>query len=115
VFQTVITALGTGTGGNGTYTVANTSIALTSSANNVRALDVVRSAVCRLVTTADSSLGANEMSIAVKNDAGTIVGASKLYSRVAVAGGVKTPWTFATSTTDGDVEVEEAADAFVVP
>jgi hypothetical protein len=55
------------------------------------------------------------MSIAVKNDAGTIVGASKLYSRVAVAGGVKTPWTFTTSTTDAKVEVEEAADTFTVP
>jgi len=115
VFQTVVTALGTGTGGAGTYTVANTSIALTSSANNVRALDVARSAVCRLVTTADGSLRANEMSIAVKNDEGTIVGASKLYSRVAIAGGAKTPWTFATSQTDGDVEVEEAADTFTIP
>jgi hypothetical protein len=115
VFQTVITALGTGTGGAGTYTVANASIALTSSANNVRALDIARSVVCRLVTTADGSLGANEMSIAVKNDAGTVVGASKLYSRVAIASGAKTPWTFATSTTDGDVEVEEGADAFTVP
>ena len=115
VFQTVVTALGTGTGGAGTYTVANTSIALTSSANNVRALDVARSAVCRLVTTADGSLRANEMSIAVKNDEGTIVGASKLYSRVAIAGGAKTPWTFATSATDDDVEVEEAADTFTIP
>ena len=115
VFQTVVTALGTGTGGAGTYTVANASIALTSSANNVRALDVARSAVCRLVTTADGSLRANEMSIAVKNDEGTIVGASKLYSRVAIAGGAKTPWTFATSATDDDVEVEEAADTFTIP
>jgi hypothetical protein len=115
VFQTVITALGTGTGGAGTYTVANASIALTSSANNVRALDIARSVVCRLVTTADGSLGANEMSIAVKNDAGTVVGASKLYSRVAIASGAKTPWTFATSTIDGDVEVEEGADTFTVP
>jgi hypothetical protein len=114
-FQTVVTALGTGTGGNGTYIVANTSIALTSSANNVRALDVVRSAVCRLVTTADGSLGANEMNIAVRNDAGTVVGASKLYSRVAVAGGVKTPWTFANSTSDARLEVEDAGDTFTVP
>jgi hypothetical protein len=115
VFQTTVTALGTGTGGAGTYTVANSSIALTSSTNNVRALDIARSVVCKLVTTADGSLGANEMSIAVKNDAGTVVGASKLYSRVAVAGGVKTPWTFTTSTTDSKVEIEEAADSFVVP
>jgi hypothetical protein len=55
------------------------------------------------------------MSIAVKNDAGTIVGASKLYSRVAIAGGVKTPWTFATSSSDAKVEVEEAADTFTIP
>lgn len=114
-FQTVITALGTGTGGAGTYTVANTAIALTSSSNNVRALDVARSVVCTLVTKADGSLGANEMSIAVLTDAGVTVGASKLYSRVAVAGGVKTPWTFATSTTDGKVEVETGPDALVIP
>jgi len=114
-FQTTVTALGTGTGGAGTYTVGNSSIALTSSTNNVRALDIARSVVCKLVTTADGSLGANEMSIAVKNDAGTIVGASKLYSRVAIAGGVKTPWTFTTSTTDSKAEIEEAADSFVVP
>jgi len=55
------------------------------------------------------------MSIAVKNDAGTIVGASKLYSRVAIADGVKTPWTFATSASDAKVEVEEAADTFTIP
>ena len=114
-FRTVITALGTGTGGAGTYTVSNTAIVLTSSANNVRALDVARSVVCTLVTKADGSLSANEMSIAVLTDAGVTVGASKLYSRVAIAGGVKTPWTFATSATDGDVEVEEAADAFIIP
>jgi hypothetical protein len=117
-FQTIITALGTGTGGAGTYSIANSRITL-SSAGTIRALDVARSAVCTLVTKADGSLGANEMSIAVKNDAGTIVGASKLYSRVAVAGGVKTPWTFTTSTTDGDVEVEEGTDTgvndFVIP
>jgi hypothetical protein len=115
VFQTTVTALGTGTGGAGTYTVGNSSIALTSSTNNVRALDIARSVVCKLVTTADGSLGANEMSIAVKNDAGTVVGASKLYSRVAIAGGVKTPWTFTTSASDSKVEIEEAADSFVVP
>jgi hypothetical protein len=53
--NTTITALGSGTGGAGTYTVASASIALTSSANNVRALDIARSVVCRLVTTADGS------------------------------------------------------------
>lgn len=115
VFQTTVTALGTGTGGAGTYTVANSSIALTSSLNNVRALDIARSVVCTLVAKADAALGANEMSIAVKNDAGTVVGATKLYSRVAIASGAKTPWTFATSSSDSKVEIEEGADAFVVP
>jgi hypothetical protein len=114
-FQTTVTALGTGTGGAGTYTVGNSSIALTSSSNNVRALDTTRTAVCTLVDKGDGALGANEMSIAIKNDAGTIVAATKLYSRVVVAGGVKTPWTFTTSTTDGKAEVEEGADAFVIP
>jgi hypothetical protein len=114
VFQTVVTALGTGTGGAGTYSIANSSITL-SSAGTIRALDVTRSAVCKLVTTADGSLGANEMSIAVKNDAGTVVGASKMYSRVAIVGGVKTRWTFDNSASDNKVEVEKAADSFVVP
>jgi len=113
-FQTTVTALGTGTGGAGTYTVANSSLTV-SAGTIIRALDVARSVVCTLVTKADGSLGANEMSIAVLTDAGVTVGASKLYSRVAVAGGVKTPWTFAFSTTDGKVEVETGPDALVIP
>jgi hypothetical protein len=115
IWQTTITALGTGTGGNGTYTVSNTTLTV-AGGTTIRALDVARSVVCKLVTTADGSLSANEMSIAVKNDAGTIVGTSKLYSRVAVAGGVKTRWTFDTSTTDGKVEVEkEDGNSFTIP
>lgn len=61
---------------------------------------------CTLVDS--GSLTAGQMSISVKNDAGTVVRVTKIAARKVTAGGVSIPWSFSASTTDGAVEMEEA-------
>lgn len=66
-------------------------------------------AVCSLVSKADGSLAAGEMSIKVKNDAGTVLYVTKISSHnVTASDGNRYPWNFSTSTSDGAVQTEEA-------
>ena len=66
-------------------------------------------AVCSLVSAADGSLAAGEMSIKVKNDAGTVVYVTKISGhKVTASDGVAYPWNFSTSTSDAAVQTEEA-------
>ena len=66
-------------------------------------------ATCSLVSAADGSLAAGEMSIKVKNDAGTVVYVTKISGhKVTASDGATYPWNFATSTSDDAVQVEEA-------
>lgn len=66
-------------------------------------------ATCMLVSKADGSLAVGEMSIKVKNDAGTVVYVTKISGRkIAASDGNVYPWNFSTSTSDGAVQVEEA-------
>lgn len=65
--------------------------------------------ICKLVDKAEGALGANEMIIRVMTDAGTVVNATKIYNRTVLANGVRQKWTFAVSTTDGKVQIEDEA------
>ena len=66
-------------------------------------------AICRLVSKADASLAVGEMSITIKNDAGTTLFVRKIARHLVTASdGLRYPWNFSTSTTDGAVQVEEA-------
>lgn len=68
-------------------------------------------ALCSLVDKASGSLLAGEMSITVKDDAGTVKQVVKITGRkVTVDTGESIAWNFDASTTDGAVEVEEAGD-----
>lgn len=67
------------------------------------------SAICKLVNKAAGALAAGEMTITVKNDAGTVMQVVKISGRMLTAeDGLRYPWNFSTSTTDGAVQVEEA-------
>ena len=66
-------------------------------------------AICSLVSAADGSLAAGEMSIKVKNDAGTVVYVTKISGhKVTASDGATYPWNFSTSTSDAAVQTEEA-------
>ena len=66
-------------------------------------------ATCSLVSAADGSLAAGEMSIKVKNDAGSVVYVTKISGhKVTASDGATYPWNFSTSTSDAAVQVEEA-------
>lgn len=65
--------------------------------------------VCTLVDKAEGALGANEMIIRVMTDAGTVVNATKIYNRTVLANGIRQKWTFAASTSDSKVQVEDEA------
>lgn len=66
-------------------------------------------AICRLVAKADASLAVGEMSITVKNDAGTNLYVTKIARHVVTGSdGVRYPWNFSSSTSDAAVQVEEA-------
>jgi hypothetical protein len=66
-------------------------------------------AVCKLVNKAAAELVAGEMSITIKNDAGLVMQILKISGRMLTAeNGLRYPWNFSTSTTDGFVQVEEA-------
>jgi hypothetical protein len=67
-------------------------------------------ATCKLVAKASASLAAGEMTITVKYDNGSTGQVTKIADRVVTVDGVKMPWTFDTSTTDGKVQMEEAGD-----
>ena len=66
-------------------------------------------AICSLVSKADGSLAAGEMTIKVKNDAGTVLYVTKISAHnVTASDGNRYPWNFSTSTSDGAVQTEEA-------
>lgn len=66
-------------------------------------------AVCSLVSVADGSLVAGQMTIKVKNDAGTVMYVTKISAHnVTASDGNRYPWNFSTSTSDGAVQTEEA-------
>lgn len=72
-------------------------------------------ATCTLASVADGSLAAGQMSIKVKNDAGSVVYVTKISGhKVTASDGATYPWNFSTSTSDAAVQVEEAGtdDAF---
>ena len=71
--------------------------------------DSGNTAICSLVSKADGSLAAGEMSIKVKNDAGTVLYVTKISAHnVTASDGNRYPWNFSTSTSDGAVQTEEA-------
>ena len=66
-------------------------------------------AICRLVSVADASLTAGQMSITVTNDSGTDLFVRKISRHLVTASdGNRYPWNFSSSTSDGAVQVEEA-------
>lgn len=66
-------------------------------------------AICSLVSVADGSLAAGEMTIKVKNDAGTVLYVTKISAHnVTASDGNRYPWNFSTSTSDNAVQTEEA-------
>lgn len=66
-------------------------------------------AVCTLVSVADGSLAAGEMSIKVANDAGAVLYVTKIAARkVTASDGNTYPWNFSASTSDAAVRAEEA-------
>ena len=94
---------------NGTSSVAG-AIVKQKGSKKFKCIDASsNTAVCRLVSKADGSLAAGEMSITVKNDAGTNLYVTKI-SRHLVTGsdGNRYPWNFSSSTSDSAVQVEEA-------
>lgn len=70
--------------------------------------------VCTLVDKDAGSLAANEMIVNVINDAGQLVRATKLYNRVAIVAGAKTPWNFDASLDDGAVQVKDVEGPTIV-
>jgi hypothetical protein len=68
-------------------------------------------AICTLVDKASAALAEGEMSITVKDDAGTAKQIVKIAGhKVTVNTGESIAWNFETSTTDEKVEIEEAGD-----
>lgn len=74
----------------------------------VKEFDGSTTYTCQLVAKASGDLAAGEMSITVKNDAGTAVQVTKISAHRITAGGVSYAWNYSTSTTDGAVQIEEA-------
>jgi hypothetical protein len=65
--------------------------------------------VCTLVSKDDANIAANEMSIKVVNDAGTVLYVTKISSRkITASDGNVYPWNFTVSNSDSYVQVEEA-------
>ena len=66
-------------------------------------------ATCSLVSKADGSLLAGEMSIKVATDAAAIIYVTKISARkITASDGNVYPWNFSSSTTDDAVQIEEA-------
>jgi len=63
---------------------------------------------CSLVDKASGSLAAGEMTISVKLDNTTVDQVTKINGHTLTVGGVRYPWNFSTSTSDGAVQIEEA-------
>lgn len=66
---------------------------------------------CVLVNKASTAITTGEMSISVKDDAGTVEQVVKISGhKVTTGAGQVLPWNFDVSTTDGRAQVEEAGD-----
>jgi hypothetical protein len=61
--------------------------------------------------TDSGTLTAGLMNISVKTDAAVVSRVSKITAHFVVVGGVRVKWDFSASTTDGQVEIEEAGTA----
>lgn len=94
---------------NGTSSVAGAIVKQKGSKRFVCVDASGNTATCKLVSVANASLTAGQMSITVTNDAGTDLFVTKI-SRHLVTGsdGVRYPWNFSSSNSDGAVQVEEA-------
>ena len=65
--------------------------------------------ICKLVAKAAGTLTAGEMTITVKLDSGAVVQVVKIADRVVTTSdGMRHPWSFSTSNTDGAAQIEEA-------
>lgn len=96
---------------NGSASVAGAIVAQKGS-KKFKCIDASgNTAICRLVSKANASLAVGEMSITVKNDAGTNLFVRKISRHLITASdGLRYPWNFSSSTSDGAVQVEEAGD-----
>ena len=65
-------------------------------------------AICLLVEKASADIGSGEMTITVKNDAGTVGQITKIAAHKVTFNNTSIPWSFSTSTSDGRVQFEEA-------
>jgi hypothetical protein len=94
---------------NGTSSVDG-AIVRQKSAKRFQCVDAsANTAICRLVAVANGSLAAGEMSITVTTDAGTDLFVTKISShKITASDGNTYPWSFSSSNSDGEVQVEEA-------
>lgn len=96
---------------NGSASVAGAIVKQTGSKRFVCVDASGTEATCKLVSKADGDLAAGEMSITVKNDAGTSLYVRKITAhKVTGSDGIAYKWSFSASTSDGAVQVEEAGD-----
>ena len=70
--------------------------------------DGTTEALCVLVDKTSVNLLAGEMSISVKDDAGTVTQITKITGRKVSTAGTSTAWNFSDSVVDAKVEMEEA-------
>lgn len=66
--------------------------------------------ICTLVDGTEGALTANQMIIRVMLDDGTVANATKIFNRTALVNGTRQKWTFAASSSDNKVQVEDEAD-----
>lgn len=94
---------------NGTSSVAG-AIVKQKGSKKFKCVDASgNTATCHLVSKANASLAAGEMSITVTNDSGTDLFVTKISRHLVTASdGNRYPWNFSSSTSDGAVQVEEA-------
>jgi hypothetical protein len=81
----------------------------------VRSMNDAVTAICTLVDKTPGQLDNGDMVVVVRLDNGTTGRATKLYNRTAVVNGVKVPWNFSTSTTDGAAQVADADATGLTP
>jgi hypothetical protein len=81
----------------------------------VSSVDGAVTGICTLVDKTPGELDNGDMVIVVRLDNGTTGRATKLFNRVAVVNGNKTPWNFSTSTTDGAAQIADVEAASLTP
>jgi hypothetical protein len=81
----------------------------------VRSMNDAVTAICTLVDKTPGELANGDMVVVVRLDNGTTGRATKIYNRVAIVNGVKVPWNFSSSTTDGAVQVADADATGLTP